>query len=910
MSAYHHASSNHLYKYVGNTFASGNNCIPGTFGSTYTSGYQSKNNGTKFGIYMVTNESSKCLSMSEAEHMSIASTLDTLFDRCVRTCDNSDFASTVGAITDYMEAYKRSYSRFFEEPVEVSSNQPAGKGSPQPTDDTASEQTNRYSASKKALSFDYSDENIPAQDGDRRRWHVAAKARVPRDVCSLILYHRKRCVGIMGRMMQKVSTLDDLKTVTRVSREASRLGMDVLKGMYEAMSMINAKMGRTDRALEYIERMWSHGERRRYRTYEPLLTNFEEHWNGEGILRVLRHMVEKAKLPVSGLLFTRVAVIICLSTRHQLVSTSSTTGGTQTQGSETTSISETSPLDNMDPDVMETALGNPEPMMDPHSAMSSPGTTTLEQSKITQVYKTLGRQLHELLEIYRQHACNRIALSSRLGYVIYSIFSRTFPNVVKFTHVSPCTSSESHLAADDHTTSGNDLQRNISYGNCASCNYQLPLVDLPQSERLSVFRKWLQHIYDYNYPEIIRIANFYTWLHAPMVDGKGYTCVLDGQNIGYHQRESMSPLNFHKIELVLQEMLQRGERPFIVLPYYARTQRTCHLSDDTLHLETLQLLFPGSTMPPQLASIQSRTEPSRLKRYDANKIALIDKWYTLRQAYFCASESYDDNYFFLANVMSGSAEELHVLAGFVKSSLELLLLQAGHKDLEESGTFLPDPKVEDYLPTVGRPPPRPVMMTVTNDTLGNLDIPGVDEHSMRILRDIPLTPYFFADSSSKGRNATSGSSAAQRPVVGQRLRYSLETRASDNGRYHIPLGYERKVIDYRARHTVSVSSRESPCIEPPLSGAYLDTVGHTDDMKDHNNDQELKQVNSWLDKYGYAELLHGLGEGPTDSGSRRRFARRFQISTKTPEIIKQKFNPSQQTRWLCVDISSLGDVGV
>ncbi|ORM39565.1 Orotidine 5'-phosphate decarboxylase [Babesia sp. Xinjiang] len=842
---------------------------------------------------------------SEDEQLKVTSRLGILFERCMRTCDNSDFQSTVKAVTEYMKAYETFFSRFFEEPVElpvstlVDASVQGNARSVDPDNDLASgtddhrteaqtKDKKRNKHSESALSYEYTEDTGSSSDGCRR-WHVAAKPRVPREFCRLIVHHRKRCVGIMGRMMRKVSTLDDLRTVTIVCRDASRLGIDVLKGMYEAMSMIHAKFGRTDKALEYIERMWSAGERRRYRSYEPLLTYFEEHWDGEGMLRVLHHIVEKAKLPVSGLIFTRVLVTICLSVRNKLFSLGHDASGT-------TAVSGT-----------------------------HPEATVLQASPtICDMYATLRRQLSDALDIYQKHSCNRISLSSRLGYAIFSVFSKSFPNVVKFTHVSPVEppiSSETIPAGysgypNTYGSYGMELQSgsspnrmlpayNETHGSCASCEHQVPLLDLSDDKRLFVFTKWLQHIYDYNYPEIIRLANFYAWLHAPLREGQGYTCVLDGQNIGYNKRESMSPMNLRKIDAVLQVMLQRGERPFIILPYYARTKFIAAAVNDTLGPDTLDLLFPGNSLGEASITL-SNSPPPRAKRHSADEAALIDHWYSSRQAYFCESRSYDDNYFFLANVMTGRAEELEVLARFVKSSLELSLSQ-------KTGTYegtvaanLPKPKVEDYLPTLGRPPHRPVMMTVTNDTLTNLDIPGVDEDSLRILRDIPLTPYFFtSDPGLCSKQHVSKGVGSYRVVVGERLRYSLEMNSSGCGKYHIPLGYERKVIDYRARHTVWVTGDEQPRIEPPLSGAYLDSSGHPGETSDPNNDQELKQVNTWLENHGYSELLYGLGEVPSNRGSPRRYSRRYAISTKAPEIIKQKFNPSQETRWLCIDLTAL-----
>eukprot|EP00371_Babesia_bovis_P002448 XP_001611095.1 hypothetical protein [Babesia bovis T2Bo] len=882
------------------------------------------------------------LELSEQEHMTIASSLDSLFDRCVQSCDHSDFQTAVGNIREFMSAYKGFYSHFFEEPVEVAPpltevpNAAIHRGDQLLGDSCRSAQDvprtdssgsmssskplGRYKASRKALSYEYTD------DIDSRRWRVEARSRIPRDVCGMILYQRSRCVGIMGRIMHKVSSLEDLRTVISLSKDACLLGMDVLKSMYEAMCIMNARMGRTTKALEYIERMWSHGERRRYRTYETLLNHFEGNLDSEGILQVLRHMVDTAGLTVNGLLLTRVLVAICLSARQELMKhcngagsniTSDTMGNLSDQSSDGRSQKHLSSMLGLDCDresvpVLDAESGN--------HTLKHPTSTDVD-NKARKVKDTLKRQLEEVFQIFSNHACNRVALSARLGYVIYSVFSRAFPDLVRFTHVSPNKLSGNlpinteHLGGRSAFKNPSGITKDLdqsnfnnghskllqgdgvlpdnsaTYGNCVSCNFAVPLVDLGIAERLSVLRRWLQHIYDYNYPEILRLANFYAWLYAPLTAGKGYTCVLDGQNIGYHKRESMSPMDFEKVDIVLQSMISLGERPFIVLPYYCRTRKT--VSSSVLTNEAMELLFPGCTLPSALLNQVPVGKHARLKYSDRHKAALIDKWYSQRQVYFCASDSYDDNYFFLANVMSGCAEELHTIATFVKSALALLLQQQG------DASMLPEPEIGDYA-AAACPSRRPLMMTVTNDTLSNMEIPGVDEGAMRALRDIPLTPYFFTDGWSRRRHSDD-----RKVVVGQRLRYSLGNVGPINGKFHIPLGYERKVLDYKARHTVLISEHEEGCIEPPISGAYLDTQSD----ESHNSDQELKQINQWLERHGYNELFNALCDKHGRSYPQTE-PRRFPISTKSPEIIKQKFNPTQETRWLCIDLNVLGNTNV
>ncbi|GIX62448.1 pentatricopeptide repeat containing protein, putative [Babesia caballi] len=824
------------------------------------------------------------LGMTEDELIEVSSSLDNFFDRCVKACENSDISSAVSAIRDYVKAYEVYFSPFFELPVEAPVP-PPGEPTQEPTPPDTSDapvprkQSRRNGADKDtepspddALSYCFTAEEAGIDDGGgNRRWHVAIKPNVSRFVRRLIANHRKRCVGIMGRAMHQVSTLDELKAVTSVSREASRLGMAVLKGMYDAMSVIHAKLGRADRALEYLERLWSVDKRRRHRSYEPLLNYFEEHLDGDGMLKVLRHMTEVGRLPVSGLIFTRVVVTIALSARSSL-----------------------QPL----------GVGLPDPSGD-HPPSGS-------NDHLSQLYDKLRRQLRDALDVFHTHTCNRISLSARLGYVIFTVLSGIHPDLAKFTHVSPSDLADfapaSAIPPSPPALPGAHPpdRRPTSYGICHSCGHHLPLIDLSVRDRLSVFRNWLQHIYDYNFPEIARLANFYAWLHEPLRRGEGYTCVLDGQNIGYHKRQPMSPLDLRKVDAVVREMVRRGERPLIVLPYYARANSPAAESSDALEPQTLDLLFPGHGLPPRPIEL-SGAAPRRSKRYNRDEIALVDRWCELRQVYFCKTGSYDDNYFFLANVMTGCAEELAVLARFLRASLEL----SGTTDKAQTGSSLaaklPSPAASHYPPAGGLPPHRPLMITVTNDTLTNLEIPGVDDHLMRALRDIPLTPYFFtfdegwrsADSGGYGYNV----------VVGERLRYSLEMSAHGLGRYHIPLGFERRVLDFGARHTVWVSRQERPRVEPPPAGGFLDPFASSAGQSEFGADQELKQVNAWLAKCGYDELLRALEAGLPERDQRRRHSRAWAISTKTPEIIRQKFNPSQQTRWLCVDLSALDRPG-
>ncbi|GBE60144.1 pentatricopeptide repeat containing protein, putative [Babesia ovata] len=860
------------------------------------------------------------LDMTEEEHVVASSNLFNLFTRCVKACDSDDFEFAVETIVDYVKGYDKYCSPFFQEPVEVTTPVlPSDKSHEDPAsslDDAntdaegeAVEHKKAASISDKSLSYHYTSEEVGIDvDGAQRRWRVSIKPNVSRTVRRLIMQHRKLCAGIIGRAMHKISTLDDLRAITSVSRDAARLGMVVLKGMYAAMCVIHAKLGRAEKAFKYLERMWALGDRRRHRSYEPLFEYFEEHLDGDGMLSVLRHMVEVGGMPMSGLVFTRVLVTIGLSAKRGLLDLGKSTPVEDSASSHRLSMAEL-PADDVTRKVSNEGA---------HATNASPRNG--KRAALSEVYGTLRRQLTEALEIFHKHSCNRVSLSSRLGYVVSTVLSDVVPGLVHYTHVSPggpftpsTTKVSINSLRDDrgavHTTShSHDPDEGESHGVCAKCKHHVPLVQLSVEDRLTVFRSWLQNIYDYNFPEITRLANFYAWLHAPMREGMSYTCILDGQNIGYHRRQDLSPLDFYKIDTVLREMVRRGERPLVVLPHYARANSPA--ACDVLEPETIDLLFPGHKLPRKPITLSSAS-PSRPKRYSAAEIDMINRWTDAKQVYFCKVGSYDDNYFLLANVMTGCAEELAVLGGFLKSSLSLSLAQKDETDTSVSAADLPDPKVEDYVNAVDPALHRPMMITVTNDSLANLEIPGVEERLMRALRDIPLSPYFFIGDEAWRGNAHTGSSAGGyggNAVVGQRLKYSLEMSSSGNGRYHIPLGYERKVIDYRARHTVWVTRNEKPRIDPPAAGLFLDTLGPSPKKGEQNMDPELVQVQAWLDKHGYTELLQRLGPRMPERNIRLRHPRGYGITTRTPEAMKQKFNPSQQTRWLCVDLSAIDNV--
>ncbi|KAK1936325.1 hypothetical protein X943_002781 [Babesia divergens] len=869
--------------------------------------------------------------MSEEERLKVCSTLDTLFSRCVTACENDSISTVMSAIMDYINMYGSFFSPFFENPVEVHrqsavdevvgdgigdpdlSHNAADKSSCDGSSEAQNEVDVASASSDKCLNFYYTVDDVgPDGKNECRRWYVSIKPGVSRAVRRLILQYRKRCMGIMGRAMHKVSTMEDLIGVTRVSREASRFGMTVTKAMYDAMSVIHAKLGRFEKALGYIERMWLLGERRRYRSYEPLLTYFEEHLDGEGMISVLHHMVDRAGLPMSGLMFSRAMVTLGLLARRRLLELR----GHSVPPDDITAAGRHYEVD-FDSDTPAQVTGS----YNGHGTARNTAPTT-----VAEVYTTLKRQMHEVLDIYHKNSFNRISLSSRLGYVISSVFESVVPGVVQMTHVSPSDHqsalksgfpSPSELeeadrgggpVADPYGHKGPVGHSQVytgSHGACFSCGEKLHLVDLPVEDRLSVFRSWLQHIYDYNFPEIVRLANFYSWIYADMREGRGYTCILDGQNIGYHKRQLVNPLDLAKIDTVVREMVDRGERPLIVLPYYARVRADSSKSDDVVEPETLSLLFPGHNLP-RMPIVLSNKTSGRPKRYSPEEVSILDRWCNARQAYFCAHGSYDDNYFFMANVMTGCAEELEVMARFLRSSLELSFAKNGNKGDSTLISQLPAVTLEDYAHIAGHIPRRPVMITVTNDTFTNLEIPTVDESLMRALRDIPLTPYLFSgQATSRGVFGSHRRSAyGYKVLVGNRLRYSLEMQDSGTGMYHIPLGYERKVIDYRARHTLVVHKNSQPRVEPPLSG-HMESPVHSGEPAGHNVDQEIKQINTWLEKYGYDKLLSGLDATSPDYDSYRRKSRGYVISTKTPEIIMQKFNPSQQTRWLCVDLNRL-----
>ncbi|KAK1443169.1 hypothetical protein BgAZ_200450 [Babesia gibsoni] len=860
-----------------------------------------------------TKEDTECLSITEDERLKACYTLDTLFARCVSACESDDLSEAMSAIQDYIKGYDSLFSRFFEERAEVPLQNgndetsassgtfdsdslngtlaDGGAGSSYPEEVSA--------ASDKSLSFYYTVDDVePDGRNRRRRWHVSVKAGVPQSVRKLIMQYRKRCMGIMSRAMHKVSSMEDLKIVTNVSREAARYGMTVMTAMYYAMSVIHAKYGRFNKALEYIERMWKHGERRRHRSYEPLLCHFEENLDSDGMVCVMRHMVDLGGLPVSGLMFTRVMMTLCLATRRQLMELSARDSNSQQE-----SLS-------MD----KNNAGRVSGQLSPTGAFEVP--TTREE-----IYSNLKRHVQEVLNLYQKHACSKVSLSSRLGYVISSVFETVAPGLISLTHVSPYESSNglantANKAAisqgeTDTTHQGRLIKalHSTSHGQCFSCGEKLHLLDLSPIDRFGVFRSWLQHIYDYNFPEVGRLANFYAWLHSSLAEGMPYTCILDGQNIGYHKRQLMNPLDLQKIDTVVHEMIMRGEHPLVVLPYYARVRRDETVAYDVVNPDTLKLLFPTTAMEEPIAL--SKMKPGRPMRFTTEEIAIVDRWCDMKQAYFCSSASYDDNYFFMANVMTGSAEELELMARFLKSSLELSLRKEGNKRVLDMLSQVPTPKVDDYFPVANRIAGWPLMITVTNDTFTNLEIPGVDEQLMRALRDIPLTPYFFTGGLNQGyvKGGNTRSGQGQRVLVGNRLKYSLEMSYDGKGKYHIPLGYERKVIDFKARHMVSIYKYEHPRIEPPLVGAYLEPPAATGQQYDHNIDQELKQTNSWLEKYGYNDILAALEDKCPKEEQRRWKNKGYVISTKTPEIIKQKFNPSQETRWLCVDLSVLDRLG-
>ncbi|EKX74292.1 hypothetical protein BEWA_043330 [Theileria equi strain WA] len=477
---------------------------------------------------------------------------------------------------------------------------------------------------------------------------------------------------------------------------------------------------------------------------------------------------------------------------------------------------------------------------------------------VSAIYSNMREQLKAVLKLYKDHKFSHF-IPYGLARTICDEFNKVIPGLFHISNVY----SEGNNSNDMHTT----------HGICDVCTSKIPLVRLTDKERLLIFDKWLGSIYSSNKLEILGLAEFYKVLYEAIEANDPYTCVLDGQNIGFSNGGTLLGLNPYLVETARLEMLSRGEKPLLVFPAF----KEIYEERDDIQLSMLSFFFKN---PEEFSSLRMIPQVSKnYLTFNLKWSKIFKQWHVADYVYTCSPMGYDDDYLFMAGIMTGSDEEFALIAKYLRDTLNV------YSNNLNSDIILRQP---EHLPNISD---RHTNVTIlTNDTLSNLSIPGISKDILIKWKKTCLRPYTF---SSKHSNAALGNFnkdfPKSRAVISSRQHYSLEINTCpDYENWHIPLGLYQ-AIEGRNRLF------ECKLIEPDDSKIQVI-------LKESQEDINIAK--NWLKTYGYADYSDNYTTTTTTT-TNVSSQTEFIFYTHEPEVAYQRFTESQKTCWLCINLEAV-----
>uniref|UniRef100_A0A3B0MYU0 Uncharacterized protein n=1 Tax=Theileria annulata TaxID=5874 RepID=A0A3B0MYU0_THEAN len=463
------------------------------------------------------------------------------------------------------------------------------------------------------------------------------------------------------------------------------------------------------------------------------------------------------------------------------------------------------------------------------------------------MYSELKRWIKQSLELYEK--CNLHPFN--MIYEFAEILERNYRDLVPglFRIVTVSSSGDS----------------TVPHGLCDLCNTKINFQDISDPDRFEIFSNMLKTIFNTTVKEFFPLFNFYKFLLRGTVRGKPYTCIIDGQNVGFYKNNCWV-LDWNKLLDAFYFFESAGENPLIVLPFRIYNKLMAHL-----------------------------------EKMDKPSFDLFDILNESKSIYLTNNYSYDDNYFLLAGIVKFTEGEIKLFDHFINqtsvdesyyASIEYCLSKIKNDQFKKSDKNT---------------------IIVTNDRLSNLLIEDVNTEVLNTWKNYSLIN--FTAFNPKGRL-----------TMGRRINYTFSV-VSDNDKFHIPIGYDRIFTNSNEIHKFELglnipsgTSSFSGSSRSPEQGKISIKFLNQEETPNKNwirDNQHLlfdttnlmpNPVTTDNDIFKESDSRYHRYES-TDNDfkhSNDRYRNVFcEIYHNSPEIVEQMFIPNSKSKWLCIDLSRI-----
>ncbi|BAM39623.1 conserved hypothetical protein [Theileria orientalis strain Shintoku] len=467
------------------------------------------------------------------------------------------------------------------------------------------------------------------------------------------------------------------------------------------------------------------------------------------------------------------------------------------------------------------------------------------------LYLELKGKIKNIMDMYRHNHLHTFNITHELAQIIENHFSDIAPGLFKSAFVTSDT---------------------VNSGICESCKRRISFRDISEADRFELFAKLIKTIYNSSPNELIGLYEFYKFLLKAKDSGNPYTCVIDGQNVGY-SRNILRVLSWSKIYYSYSFMRSLGENALIVIP-------------------------EGSVK--YISAYLQRKDPLQLK--------LLNQLKESKGIYMTKRDSYDDNFFLLAGISSFSKKEIEFFNEYMGKMSSSGLYKG---DLETRGSIVQNGSGSDDAKKAIND--RNVII-LTNDKLSNLNIDDVNQEALERWKDYSLINFKVMNISNR-----------EMLIMGQRLKYTFSI-VSDGDTVHIPTGYDRVFTNIsesvkcelemrNAMNSTQFSVNLCEERETPIKKWIESNYEYLYNINDHSafadgneggitgngGSNRLVSVTANNGSGGTDYNLEGLNA--VDTKNFTRFV--DTLHHKSPEIAKLMFSPDEKSMWLCVDLSAV-----
>ncbi|UKK00857.2 hypothetical protein MACK_000931 [Theileria orientalis] len=482
------------------------------------------------------------------------------------------------------------------------------------------------------------------------------------------------------------------------------------------------------------------------------------------------------------------------------------------------------------------------------------------------LYLELKNKIRTIMDMYRHNHLHTFNITHELGKIIENNFSNIAPGLFKST-----------LIASD----------GVHSGICESCKTRISFRDISEADRFELFSKLITTIYTNSPNELVGLYEFYKFLLNAKDSGNAYTCVIDGQNVGY-SRNILRVLSWSKVYYSYSFMKSIGENALIVIP-------------------------EGSV----------KYISAYLQRKDPLQLQLLNQLKENKAIYMTKRESYDDNFFLLAGISSFSNKEIE----FFNEHMNKINSSGSRKgDLETTDIIVENGLGSDNVKRVDLIDTHRIrsvnsggsdsdgstqaitnrnVIILTNDKLSNLNIDDVDQDVLEKWKDYSLINFKVMNISNR-----------EMLILGQRLKYTFSI-VSDGDTLHIPTGYDRVFTNisesvkcmFEMRNALN-STRFIVNLceerETPIKKWIESNYEYLYNMSDHSTPAG-GNIGGIRANGGSNRLVNSdYNNDGMNAVSSKNFTQFVDtLHHKSPEIAKLMFSPDEKSMWLCVDLGAI-----